>query len=373
MKNNEMQVKTETSQKGFRDDYFDIVRGVAVFLMLWGHSIQYTSCGAFDFFENKVFQFIYSFHMPLFMLLAGYFFYFSTKKRSIRSVLLKRIKSLGIPLIIWGFFSLLFNHYRYNSPIHLNSLIDSCNGYWFVWVTIVATVLTGLIEWFISYIPNKTIASFASIIHIAVFLLIFLVPHNIPMLRYHLFQYMYPYFILGFLFNKFKDLIPYKTLYLRYLCVFLFPIMFSHFQRNTFIYLSGINIHTEFGINTHQLNVDLFRWSIGLIGSIGLMVVIELLIRLPYVQFVLKILFGKIGTMSLQIYVTQRLLLETVYAIQLKQFVQLHEFTLFTQNIPLFNFYWTPLIAVLFALTIYCFVKIIQKISLLNLILYGGR
>lgn len=35
-----------------RDDYFDIVRGIAVFLMLWGHSIQYSSCGTFDFLKT---------------------------------------------------------------------------------------------------------------------------------------------------------------------------------------------------------------------------------------------------------------------------------------------------------------------------------
>ena len=87
-----------------RDDYFDIVRGIAVFLMLWGHSIQYSSCGTFDFFENRLYQFIYSFHMPLFMLLAGYFFYFSLQKHSIGHTLLNRVRSLGIPLLVWGFF-----------------------------------------------------------------------------------------------------------------------------------------------------------------------------------------------------------------------------------------------------------------------------
>lgn len=37
-----------------RDDYFDIVRGIAVFLMLWGHSIQYSSCGTFRFLYKGI-------------------------------------------------------------------------------------------------------------------------------------------------------------------------------------------------------------------------------------------------------------------------------------------------------------------------------
>lgn len=46
--------------------YLDVVKGFAIFLMLWGHSIQYCTNGEFDFFENNAFKFIYSFHMPLF-------------------------------------------------------------------------------------------------------------------------------------------------------------------------------------------------------------------------------------------------------------------------------------------------------------------
>ena len=58
-----------------RDPFWDVIKGIAVLLMLLGHSIEY-GMGA-EYFESKAymnnqfFQFIYGFHMPLFMFLSG--------------------------------------------------------------------------------------------------------------------------------------------------------------------------------------------------------------------------------------------------------------------------------------------------------------
>ena len=61
-----------------RNNFIDIIKGVAIFLMLWGHVIQYCVAKTnIDFYENWVFKFIYSFHMPLFMLVSGYLFFYS--------------------------------------------------------------------------------------------------------------------------------------------------------------------------------------------------------------------------------------------------------------------------------------------------------
>ena len=53
-----------------RNPFIDLSRGFAVFLMLWGHCIQYCVAKTdIDFYENPVFKVIYSFHMPLLMLI----------------------------------------------------------------------------------------------------------------------------------------------------------------------------------------------------------------------------------------------------------------------------------------------------------------
>lgn len=56
-------------------NYIDCVRGIAVFLMVWGHTIQCGNGQAFidekSYYSDLIFRSIYSFHMPLFAILGG--------------------------------------------------------------------------------------------------------------------------------------------------------------------------------------------------------------------------------------------------------------------------------------------------------------
>ena len=60
-----------------RNRWLDIVKGLTIFLMILGHCIQNGNGAAYissqAFWSDKVTIFIYSFHMPLFMLVCGYF------------------------------------------------------------------------------------------------------------------------------------------------------------------------------------------------------------------------------------------------------------------------------------------------------------
>ncbi len=53
-----------------REEKWDFLRGIAIFLVLLGHSIQWTDP---EWKHNLLFEGIYSFHMPLFMFVSGYF------------------------------------------------------------------------------------------------------------------------------------------------------------------------------------------------------------------------------------------------------------------------------------------------------------
>lgn len=50
-----------------RLDYIDRLKGIAIYLVVVGHLIQFN---VVNFEHNVLFCFIYSFHMPLFMLLV---------------------------------------------------------------------------------------------------------------------------------------------------------------------------------------------------------------------------------------------------------------------------------------------------------------
>ncbi|MDE5811589.1 MAG: acyltransferase family protein [Muribaculaceae bacterium] len=61
--------QTEPSRN--RVVWLEILECMAIFLVLWGHSIQYLRSDSP--FDDSIFRFIYSFHMPLFMALSGFF------------------------------------------------------------------------------------------------------------------------------------------------------------------------------------------------------------------------------------------------------------------------------------------------------------
>ena len=79
--------------KNKRIEYLDLVKFIAILLVCIGH--WYAKVPALDSSLNPI---IYSFHMPLFMLVCGYF---SVKalELPVRELLIKKGKQLLIPTI----------------------------------------------------------------------------------------------------------------------------------------------------------------------------------------------------------------------------------------------------------------------------------
>lgn len=80
-----------------RDASFDFIKGILAFLVVWGHVIQYLQ-GSYQF--NPIYIWIYSFHMPLFIFISGYFA-LETVNNSFNVCLKSRIKRLLIPALLW--------------------------------------------------------------------------------------------------------------------------------------------------------------------------------------------------------------------------------------------------------------------------------
>lgn len=84
--------------KANRIQYIDIAKGLGLLLMLVGHQPNYISSG----FGN----WIYSFHMPLFFLIAGFF---HDDQGNFFDSLIKYIKKLIVPYFIICFFTLVMS------------------------------------------------------------------------------------------------------------------------------------------------------------------------------------------------------------------------------------------------------------------------
>ena len=82
-----------------RNIVFDAVKLFTAFMMLWGHSVAYLHEG--EGLDNPIFIAFYSFRMPLFMTVCG-FFSGSAMKLDFVDFLLKKGRQLLLPaLAFW--------------------------------------------------------------------------------------------------------------------------------------------------------------------------------------------------------------------------------------------------------------------------------
>ena len=81
-----------------RDRSLDLLKAFAIYLVIWGHAIMHFRP---NFEESVSFNVIYSFHMPLFMMLSGYFATSSMELR-IKEFFAKKFRQLLLPCLTWG-------------------------------------------------------------------------------------------------------------------------------------------------------------------------------------------------------------------------------------------------------------------------------
>lgn len=114
--------------------YIDFLKGVAILLVILGHCIQYTDC---NFCDNILYQYIHSFHMPLFMFLSGYVSYkgilqfSSIKKRAIQ---------LLVPFFVWPSFSQILDMKFVDFSVYRDIVLHPESGLWFLWSLFFITV-----------------------------------------------------------------------------------------------------------------------------------------------------------------------------------------------------------------------------------------
>lgn len=114
-----------------RIKYIDYIRSFAIMLVVMGHVIQYILHPE-SYMTNSIWQFIYSFHMPLFMVLSGYTIgILNNKNASIFSIIRKRAQQLLVPFFIWALLTAFFLN---DMQSFFKTIVNPTNGLWFLWV-----------------------------------------------------------------------------------------------------------------------------------------------------------------------------------------------------------------------------------------------
>lgn len=154
------QINSHTDQNwGEYYEEIDLAKGIAIVLVVLGHSFPDAETSWFligkDSFAKYLFGWIYSFHMPLFFLFAGFLLIPRLCHVDVKSNLVKRFKRLMIP---YFFFSIIYIGLKTfgasfaNHPLSERTFVDiflgvsPAGGCWFLWVLFVMSVISVLVK-----------------------------------------------------------------------------------------------------------------------------------------------------------------------------------------------------------------------------------
>lgn len=267
----------------------DVLRGFAICLVVLGHCIQEGSGEVYKlqeaYFDDRLYQLIYSFHMPLFMLVSGWLGWYSMRttddRREQLRILGRRAASLLIPIFGWTALDsarhFLMNAY-YGYPHAglgqglLQYIVNSLENLWFLW----AVFWCFLIVWCMHYWFHDALW-----LYIVGFLMMFFIPDGLGLGAY---KYMLPFYIIAFYFhegmaerhnkenaisrlyeiicNVYEQAPIVLTLAAGLVWILLFA---AFFNQDAFIYLTGYKLLGK--DITRQLAIDGYRFIIGLSGS----------------------------------------------------------------------------------------------------------
>lgn len=120
----------------------DILKLFAMFLVIWGHCVQFLLTS--DYLDEPAYVYIYSFHTPLFFMISGLF----TRSDLKCSLILTRARQLLLPCLSWGLLMSAGNYVQswLSGTAPANSLSYTLmNNFWFLKSLFVCFLL-----WFVS-------------------------------------------------------------------------------------------------------------------------------------------------------------------------------------------------------------------------------
>ena len=347
--------------------FWNILRGCAVFLMLWGHCIQYCALDSFSPLENPVFLVIYSFHMPLFAFISGYLFFISFEKRDLKTLLLHKTRSMLWPIFTVTILSNLFmliptmtlspgqKLYVFNGGLlrYYDEMV------WFLWTILACSVAVGIACKLSKNLIQRGIYLMLGCILVALF----------PNMDDNLF--LYPFFLAGFFCAKHRDILLTALKKVKYVFLILFPILASFYRTEHLIYLSPV---FPAGADAAAvLSLNLYRFSVGMAGIGFCLVLCESIFRLclkrPSFPKVLEGL-ALLGENSLSVYCLSLPLLSGILAHIVRKCMEPFGSNILAKNMLLYEFFVTPLAALGYSCGLLFVVYILKKTKL-HILIFG--
>jgi len=284
-----------------RLEYIDALKGFAIFLVILGHTIILGHNG------NFIYSIIYSFHMPLFFIISGFFFKSSLKLKP-KDFLLKKSFQLLYPWALWCIIVCIYPCLKFHWLENFNFLLLGAlvfnRWFWFLrdlWLCYV-------IVYFCYKIFKK-----GYLVAIFSMLFVFIVPF------FKAESFYLPVFLFGILLKEIyswvinhRNKILYISFFVFVFCLFfwkdqyllVFPSLFS---AQSFNYdLSNLLSFQSFHYELSDLYIPLFRCLIGISGSLFFFTLFQKMYRANVFYSYLN----KRGQYTLGVYILQTIMIE---------------------------------------------------------------
>ena len=271
----------------------DALKGFAILLVVMGHTIAWNfSDRNIVLFENNqpdniriaglIFQFIYSFHMPLFFLISGFFSYKETcilKKQLRKKTISYFVPYLFSGIILYGFFG------------------GDAFGYWFLLSLFELSVLSAFFSKFGSLFNNtKSILLDLFILSLPYLILQYILLRsyfNVPFIEIWKFGYYYVPFFCGYLLKKYCDKIfevfVGKRCFTAIFVIFIFSFLYRYLEFDECKQIHKVIKFLLFHV--------VYDFSLPLAGSLFFVSLFKF-----YKESKLEYLFSEIGKYTLGIY-----------------------------------------------------------------------
>lgn len=256
--------------KKARLQYIDALKVFAIFVVVWAHLIHHFGHSALN---STIHSLIYSFHMPLFAFVSGYFL---SMKRGLWKGICNKCVRLGLPLVLWSSLWIVFNTFfiEKTAEFHVMALLKNmyCNfAIWDLWY-LRALLLSFVVAYIaITICPKKYISLTVSYLILQTMFFVGIIPEDNPIVEFNGFIFLYPFVCLGSLFRDFESKIEKYDIYILAFTLIIYGVMLCFWDVNYTFYHTRLSLFNE-GNNCipdwNILYITLFRFVIGVSASL---------------------------------------------------------------------------------------------------------
>lgn len=225
-----------------RDQSLDCVKGILIFLVVWGHFIQlYLLADNDGYLYDSLYKSIYSFHMPLFVFISGCFFknsidvsFLEIVKKQFNRLIVPQISFVILGLVIFILFGDVYSYKLCeNGSLSIKKVYHFVTFAWYLWCIFFCTLFVNAMQRIFKTKTNVVVV----VVCVLMWLTIDFLPG--PLFQNQQFGRMLPCFYLGMLAKKHEYAFEMQKKKILTVCSFVSLAYFLVFILNSHMVLPG--------------------------------------------------------------------------------------------------------------------------------------